>query len=365
MQATKPTSNDQLDYSITVRFGSAVLEAGHTAIPNLVLLHYADLGVTTGELVFMTLCLQFKWSKGNPHPSLATIAERMNISRRQVRTYAAGLRSKGLLTVEERLDSERGQLSSVYDFTPFLEAVVKREGDDGIPPGKDPSYPARNKTSYPRRNDPSDLQEDKHQENKVMQSSRFTTFRKQDALAPAIPADNRDTVHPSPQTERREPSSLADIVRNRVPTPSIERAPSRPPKGGRYAERSYLDSLIRGISQIFNDDENTGANIIRAHRLQERAGLDEETFSQCVFRARSLVKERRLRHRGDSVRRPGAYFFTILEDLANEARMERKSGGGNERSGEVGGQDSAQKPPALATEPAEVHAGQLVPKRAL
>ena len=30
MQARKPTTNVQPDYSITVRFGSAVLEAGHT-----------------------------------------------------------------------------------------------------------------------------------------------------------------------------------------------------------------------------------------------------------------------------------------------------------------------------------------------
>lgn len=133
-----PTTIDQPDYSIIVRFGSAVLEAGHTSIPTSSSCTTLSLG-HTGELVFMTLCRTLSGRKGNPHPSLATIAQRMGVSRRQVRTYAAGLKAKGLLRVDERVHPERGEPSSVYDFTPLLEAVVRLDGDDGVPPGKDSS----------------------------------------------------------------------------------------------------------------------------------------------------------------------------------------------------------------------------------
>jgi hypothetical protein len=329
-----------------------VLEAGHTSIPNLVLLHYAELGVTAGELVFMTLCLQLKWSKGNPHPSLATIAERMAVSRRQVRTYAASLKAKGLLAVEERIVPERGQLSSVYDFTPFLEAVVKLDDDDGIPPGKDSSEGGRKLSSEGPGKDPSDLKEDEEQEDKVMQSSRFTTFRKEEsAPAPAKPANNHSVSFSPAPPLRREPQSLAELLRSRVPPQPSEPVPraNEERQPWRYAERPYLDSIIRGVSQIFGDGANTDANLVRAHRLQERYRLDEETFTQCVFRARSLVKERRLSRRGGSLRRPGAYFFTILEDLANEASAAR----------------SSQNGPFQTSKPAAAHVGQPGAKLAM
>ena len=125
MEHDEQTTSGQPDYRISVRFGDAVLEAGHTSVPNLVLQHYAELSVSPGELVFMLLCLQHKWGRGNPHPSLGSIAGRMGVTRRQVRTYASRLKAKRLLTIEERSDPVRGQLSSLYDFTPFLDAVVR------------------------------------------------------------------------------------------------------------------------------------------------------------------------------------------------------------------------------------------------
>lgn len=341
---------EQPDYRIAVRFGSAVLQAGHTAIPNLVLKHYARLKVSTGELVFMLLCLQLSWSTNLPHPSLGNLAEQMSVSRRQVRTYAAGLKAKGLLNVEERTHPDRGQLSSVYDFTPLLDAVVELEEGPSPPPGKDSSEGGRKFSSEGGRNDSSHLREDTSREDKVLQTSRFSTLRTKSAPAPAKPTNS---FLPSPIAEPnqgRAPQSLAEIVRSRGVLPAMEQEPEEElMRSGRYAKRPYLDSLIRGISQIFDDESSTDANIVRAHRLQERSGLDEETFTQCVFRARSLVKERRLRHRGSSVRRPGAYFFTILEDLANEAQAA----------------PSARNRPLSASESPGADVGHLAPKRAI
>lgn len=320
MSGTNNDQHHQTEYSIAVRFGHAVLEAGHTAIPNLVLRYYARLGVTTGELVFMTLCLQLKWSKDSPHPSLGLIAERMGVSRRQVRTYASSLRAKGLLVVEERTDPERGQLSSLYDFTPLINAVVHLEGGAGdaagrkLPPWKYPSEGGRKSSSEGPRRNPSALQEDQEEEYSVMQSSRFTTFERKSAHARAGATPTSGA--PASPLATGNPEALRELVRRRFPA-SPPPAPGCAPS--QYLDRPYLDSLIRGVSQIFDDTDNLDANLVRAHRLQERYRLDEETFSQCVFRARSLVKERRLTRRGGSVRRPGAYFFTILEGLAAEA----------------------------------------------
>src|SRR5215467_13534681 len=96
--------------SIAVRFGDEVLRAGFTAVPNLVLNYYAQLGITPSELVFIIHVWQHWWSRNDPYPSLRTIAEKMDVSRRQAQNYVQSLKAKNLLVVNERSDPEHGQI---------------------------------------------------------------------------------------------------------------------------------------------------------------------------------------------------------------------------------------------------------------
>src|SRR3712207_4336742 len=110
-------------YQIAVRFGDDILQAGFTAVPNLVLNHYAALGITPGEMMFIIHVWQYWWTERDPYPSLKTIAAKMNVSRRQVSNYTQSLKSKGLLVVHERQDPELGQVTSEYDFELLIRAI--------------------------------------------------------------------------------------------------------------------------------------------------------------------------------------------------------------------------------------------------
>ena len=68
------------DYAISVRFGDPILEHGFTTVPTLFLEHYADLGMTTNEAMFVIQLFSFWWGIPCPYPRLNTVAKRMGYS---------------------------------------------------------------------------------------------------------------------------------------------------------------------------------------------------------------------------------------------------------------------------------------------
>src|SRR5215831_15451281 len=114
-----PTDNPEQgrpEYRITVRFGDDLLQAGFTAVPNLLLNHYTELGMSQAELVFVVHLCQYWWSEKNPYPSLQTIATKMGKDLRQTRRYAERLRNAELLETHERTAPGLGQITSEYDL---------------------------------------------------------------------------------------------------------------------------------------------------------------------------------------------------------------------------------------------------------
>jgi len=74
--------NGSNGYKISVRFGDQILQAGFTSVPNLVLNHYAELGITPAEMMFIIHMWQFRWTERDPYPSLTTIADKMDVTDR-------------------------------------------------------------------------------------------------------------------------------------------------------------------------------------------------------------------------------------------------------------------------------------------
>lgn len=111
------------DNRIVVRFGDELMEAGFTSVPNLVLEHYAEVGISEGELVFTLHIWSFWWNRQLPYPSLSTVARRMGKSWRSVHRYAKSLEQKKLLKITPRYREDGGQTSSLYDFEPMIEAI--------------------------------------------------------------------------------------------------------------------------------------------------------------------------------------------------------------------------------------------------
>jgi DNA replication protein len=103
---------------IIVRFGEAILDAGFTTVPNLVLRHFSALGITHSEMLFTVCVWQYWWTEKDPYPALGTIAAQLGVSWRQTQRYAKSLEAKGYLTITHRNGTDGGQLTSEYEAHP-------------------------------------------------------------------------------------------------------------------------------------------------------------------------------------------------------------------------------------------------------
>ena len=82
-------------YKLQVRFGDDLLEAGFTAVPNLFLNNYRDLGISDGAALWIVHLLKFRWTEDNPYPRRSSIP--MNANKDTQKRYARQLRNLGLL----------------------------------------------------------------------------------------------------------------------------------------------------------------------------------------------------------------------------------------------------------------------------
>lgn len=246
---------------ISVRFGDPMLEAGHTAVPNLVLRHYAAAGITTEEMLFTIQVWSYWWDERDPYPSLEKIAERMGTSIKTVRRYSASLQAKALLTVRPRMVRGRGQTTNEYDFSRMLKVILllKSKADaDPTPqaPKKttitDQTTTARtklggghpDKTGRGRRHIPEKYssidQIDREmsvgeQKSKTAGSESPPTVRTtrqvpDEIPAPPIRAPLRAAGgrHPAQPTPRAGMQSLAALLETRVVIPASQLEPAHP-----------------------------------------------------------------------------------------------------------------------------------------
>jgi hypothetical protein len=121
------------------RWGIDLFDDERTPIPNWILTNYhqiewqgadgegnpiSGIGVSNTEMMFIIHLASFRYEteNGQASPSLTgTIADRMNYTSNQgIINVEEKLVNKGLLLVEKR----PGQ-TSIYDFTPFSEAIIK------------------------------------------------------------------------------------------------------------------------------------------------------------------------------------------------------------------------------------------------
>ena len=120
-------------YRLEVRFGDELLEAGFTAVPNLVLNNYADLGISDGAAFWIVHLLKFKWTEHNPYPRRSSIP--INANRDTQKRYARQLRSLGLLFTRRMYWSLEdnppdpglaGKIRALqYDLTSLFHNVVR------------------------------------------------------------------------------------------------------------------------------------------------------------------------------------------------------------------------------------------------
>ena len=151
------------DHRIDYRWGIPALDSGFTTIPNFIIRHYAELGVTRSEFTFIVHLASYKFDspKGQASPALQTIASQMGLKLRQARYIRASLEKKGFLKV-----TERSGRTSVYDFQGLALACLELEnaGGDDAPRQKNASPPRQKNASPPRQSTAYEEQEQQEQE---------------------------------------------------------------------------------------------------------------------------------------------------------------------------------------------------------
>jgi hypothetical protein len=106
-------------------------------------------------LVLLQQIWTFWWQPQRlPFPGIATLAERMGKTVRQIQHYLKRLRNAGLITVVERHDEQGRQLANAYDLRPLLAAIEVVAGQHTDTVGMQATASRTLKESSPERNEP-------------------------------------------------------------------------------------------------------------------------------------------------------------------------------------------------------------------
>lgn len=122
-----------------VTSGDPLWDERFTLLPNLLLNHYVELGITDAELIFLLHLIKRGWyGKENAFPLYKTIAKETGKERDTIRGIARGLREKKLIKITPRYNEVGLQKGNDFSYQPLfdtlrslaLERREKQEGDN-------------------------------------------------------------------------------------------------------------------------------------------------------------------------------------------------------------------------------------------
>ena len=125
---TKPNIDGAEDHGHRVRHRLGIVGLpGFAPLPHLLLIHQADLGITSEELnVFLSIFMHWHDAGQLPFPHTSTIAKRMGVSQRTVQKLVNRLTAKGYI---EKVPGVRRTDPMRYDVRPLLLKLVPRAKD--------------------------------------------------------------------------------------------------------------------------------------------------------------------------------------------------------------------------------------------
>ena len=112
------------DPRLTTYFGDATLQAGFMPLPNLFLRHYAELGLSGQQAMFVMQLMATTWDFGSPPATLSDIAGRMGIARRTAQAISAELHAKGVLEIYEQYNDGGSQIENGYDLDRLFQQLA-------------------------------------------------------------------------------------------------------------------------------------------------------------------------------------------------------------------------------------------------
>lgn len=128
-----------MGYKFADKWSPRVALSKFTQLPNLLILHQAELRITSSELNVVIAILYYKWTEDYPYPSAKTLGDQIGMAEHTVRTHLRNLEHKKILI---RIHGKRR--SNKYDFAPLLN---KLESYPQIKP-KTEKHTVQIRTSY-------------------------------------------------------------------------------------------------------------------------------------------------------------------------------------------------------------------------
>ena len=116
-------------------------------IPKLLVLHQADLGITTSEFNLIITIHYYKWTSAHPFASAKTLSNHIGLSEHAIRTNINRLVDKGYL---EKIDRGTNR-PNAFDFTPLIEIL---ESFPQIPTKTNPQAIRIQNPTYTKMNSP-------------------------------------------------------------------------------------------------------------------------------------------------------------------------------------------------------------------
>jgi len=120
--AVKATGTTNDKYSFEKRWAPALKVDGHVQISTFFLENYHRLkpyDLTYGEAMFVVHLMQHKWGESAPFPAYKTLAQRMHVSVKSARRWAASLERKGYLKREIRVGT-----TNLFHLKGLMDALV-------------------------------------------------------------------------------------------------------------------------------------------------------------------------------------------------------------------------------------------------
>lgn len=118
---SEPARDATARWDIGKRWTEAIASDGFTPVPAAFLEHYAALGISSSEAMFLIHLLSHKWDKNNPFPGFARIAARMGMTETAVRGHARKLEKRNLL---KRI--LRPGKSNEFDLKPLFQKLEEQ-----------------------------------------------------------------------------------------------------------------------------------------------------------------------------------------------------------------------------------------------
>ncbi|WP_433932962.1 helix-turn-helix domain-containing protein [Brevundimonas diminuta] len=124
----KPAGKAKATRSSESKWGAEVMALGFCVLPSLIFRAQARLGLSPTQLAVLLQLADFWWDSGRkPFPKKADLAERLNLSDRQVQRHIADLELAGFVKRIERTYGRRGKISNEYDLSGLVTKLKALE----------------------------------------------------------------------------------------------------------------------------------------------------------------------------------------------------------------------------------------------